>query len=405
MPPINGDADYSWPACTFKQQSWQQISRGGTKADRTLSEIVVTIPPFIADLDVPLTASLVTQTDGALREIAALDANDGQNLASLGLLLLRTESVASSKIELVVANIQDFARALHGDKSNESAVSMVSATGALTSMIDDASGTQTIKLTSILKAHKTLMQFESSEKYYAGKLRDVQNWVGGSNYSPRNALFIPPPPQEVPELMNDLIKFCNRTDIPALVQATIAHAQFETIHPFTDGNGRIGRALINAVLRRRGVTKHVVLPLATALVAQRQSYFDLLNEYRRGNIASLLAAFAHSALIAAQQSYATARNLEFIFSQWRKLEANFRKDSATYRLFVRISEMPIFSVDDAVAALKVAPSSAYVAIENLHRLGVIEPLTSRKRNQIWGATAILDEIEDLSTRTAIAMNR
>ena len=403
MATIRGIDDNSWPACSFEVESWQQISRGGTKEDRTLTQITVALPPFIAELDVPLTASLMTQMEGALAEITALDANAGQSLASLGLLLLRTESVASSKIELVEASVQDFARALHGDKSNESAVSMVSATKALASMIDDSSEAKPIKVSSLLNAHKTLMQFDVSEKKYAGKFREVQNWIGGSNYSPLNTLFIPPPPERVSALMTDLMKFCNRDDLPALVQATIAHAQFETIHPFTDGNGRIGRALINAVLRRRGITEHVVLPLATALVAQRQTYFDVLDSYRRGDVSSLLSAFAHSARIAARQSHVTARNLEFIFSQWKVFESEFRSDSATYRLFAKLSEMPIFSVDDAIEVLDIAPSSVYVAIENLYRRGVIDPLTSRKRNQIWGATAILDEIEDLSSRTAIAM--
>ena len=81
-------------------------------------------------------------------------------------------------------------------------------------------------------------------------LRTVQNWIGGSDYSPRDALYVPPPPDTVHAYMNDLTEFANRTDIPVLIQAAIAHAQFESIHPFTDGNGRIGRALINTIFRR-----------------------------------------------------------------------------------------------------------------------------------------------------------
>jgi Fic family protein len=109
--------------------------------------------------------------------------------------------------------------------------------------------------------------------------------------------------------VHDLIAFANRNDLPVLVQAAIAHAQFESIHPFTDGNGRIGRALINAILRRRGATTHVVVPLASALVAHRDRYFDLLNSYRDGNVRPLMASFADASRIAAVESRTTASRL------------------------------------------------------------------------------------------------
>ena len=110
---------------------------------------------------------------------------------------------------------------------------------------------------------------------------------------PRGALYIPPP-ETVPGYMDDLVTFADRSDMPALLQAAIAHAQFESIHPFTDGNGRIGRALINAILRRRGATTRVVVPLASALVARRENYFDVLGSYRSGDLAPLVGTFVRS---------------------------------------------------------------------------------------------------------------
>ena len=98
------------------------------------------------------------------------------------------------------------------------------------------------------------MQDDPGEVRYAGRIRDMQNWIGGSDYSPRDALYVPPPPETVEGYLDDLIRFANRNDLPVLSQAAVAHAQFESVHPFTDGNGRIGRALINAILRRRGAT-------------------------------------------------------------------------------------------------------------------------------------------------------
>ena len=117
------------------------------------------------------------------------------------------------------------------------------------------------------------MADDPQERAYAGRPREMQNWIEGSDHSPRNATYVPPPPRTVDDYMDDLLAFANRTDIGVLAQAAIAHAQFESIHPFTDGNGRIGRALINTILRKRGATRRVVVPLASAIVARRESYF------------------------------------------------------------------------------------------------------------------------------------
>lgn len=167
----------------------------------------------------------------------------------------------------------------------------------------------------------------------------MQNWIGGRDHSPRNAVHVPPPPATVARYMNDLVSFANRDDIQTLAQASIAHAQFESIHPFTDGNGRIGRALVNTILRRRGVTTTVVIPVASALVARREWYFDLLGAYRAGDAEPLVRGFTTGAALAAHES----------------LEA-----------------------------------------------GVLRPLTDRRRNHVWGVASVLDELDDLGARIADA---
>lgn len=130
------------------------------------------------------------------------------------------------------------------------------------------------------------------EKAYAGRLRDMQNWIGGSDWSPREALYVPPPPRTVEDYMADLVRFANRHDLGVMEHAAIVHAQFESIHPLTDGNGGIGRALINTVFPRRGATRRVVIPLASAVVARREDYFAALGAHRTGDVGPLLSAFA-----------------------------------------------------------------------------------------------------------------
>ena len=109
-----------------------------------------------------------------------------------------------------------------------------------------------ITLDILLEIHRRLLEGTRLEEH-GGRIRTVQNWIGGSSYNPCSAAFVPPPPEDVPALLDDLISFCNDDGLPALAQAAIAHAQFETIHPFVDGNGRAGRVLIHLVLCRRGI--------------------------------------------------------------------------------------------------------------------------------------------------------
>ncbi len=184
---------------------------------------------------------------------------------------------------------------------------------------------------------------------------------------------------------------------PALVQAAIAHAQFESIHPFTDGNGRIGRALVNTVLRRRGATTRVVVPLASALVARRDRYFDLLNAYREGDVRPLIATFAQSSRIAAAESQITAGRLGEIPEEWRAM-VKARAGSAAAQLLAQLPSRPILSSEDALTIVDGPRSSVFAAINRLHDAGVLRPLTDRKRDQVWGASLILDELEDLSLR-------
>lgn len=321
----------TWPPHERETRAWQQANRGGTRDDRMLRQITVSLPPLIAGRDIAFSSALSTDLESAMQEITSLDA-DGTRLQALSLLLLRTESVASSKIEAIEANLDDYARALHGIRSNASAVSMAAATTALDTMIGQITHGGRIELTALTGAHAVLMRDDPAEAGYAGQLRDMQNWIGGSDHSPRTALYVPPPPDTVQMYMDDLISFTNRDDLPALVQAALAHAQFESIHPFTDGNGRIGRALINTVLRRRGATTRIVVPLASALVAHREQYFDILNAYRRGQVGPLLTSFAQSSRIAATESRTTAARLSEIPCEWQELVGPSRRHSAVTKL-------------------------------------------------------------------------
>ncbi len=386
-----------WPLHGTEIRAWHQLQRGGTRADRTMSEIVVSIPPFIAAQKFEETTNQTRQVAEATTAIIRADASSADQAASLGRFLIQNESVASSKIERIEAKTEDFARALAGVKSNESAVSMVSATEALTGMVQAAGSKGRIELADVRQAHWILMKDDPQDGPYAGQVREVQNWILGSDHSPRGAVHIPPPPEMVGPLLDDLIDYANRDDIPALVQAAIVHAQFESIHPFTDGNGRIGRGLINSVLRRRGLTTVTVVPIASALLAERQKYFDRVNRYRLGYVGGFVEDMAHAAKIAAEESQVTADRLRALPEEWSR-QSKWRARSAGAKLLATLPANPVLTAEQAEALTESNPASTYAALEKLVRDGIIHEITGRQKNKVWVVSDVMDEMDDLSNR-------
>lgn len=390
------------PAHTSEPRAWRQEFRGGTREDRLLDTVTVSLPPHISSMHVTLPSDLARTVEAATLAIRSADHTHGKHLGTLAALLIRAESVASSKIESVEASIDDYARALHGSKANESATSMVAASAAVTTMVESAAPGSTLTCETLLDTHTALMREDPAEASYAGTFRDVQNWIGGSDYSPRGALFVPPPPESVATYMSDLLGFVNQNNHAALVQAAIAHAQFESIHPFTDGNGRVGRALISAVLRRRDVANHTVIPVASALVAQREQYFDALGEYRQGDARPIVRLLAVSADIAARESAVTGERLARLPDQWLEAAGRPRAGSATRKVMDVLLAHPVLTVDDAANATGVSKAAAYRAVSALATCGVLRPLMQRTRNQVWAVSDLLDELADLGTRIAAA---
>lgn len=391
-----------WPPHRSETRPWRQAARAGSRADRTLSEVVVSLPPLLAGLTWDAGVDLQQELDAARRAIIGLDARHGNRLGALGRLLLRTEAVSSSRIERVDATLEDYARATVGSRANAGALSMVAATEALTTMVDRAGRSGTIEEETLLAAHGTLLADDPMDGRYAGAYRTMQNWIGGSDYSPRDAIHVPPPPGTVPEYMTDLLAFANRDDVDPIVQAAIAHAQFESVHPFTDGNGRIGRALITAILRRRGLTTTVVVPIASALAARRSRYFSLVNEYRQGSLAPFVQELATAGLVAAEEAGRTAEQIERLPGLWAR-EVAPRAGSSAALLLDALLDDPVLTTARARAITGRAASSVGSAVKQLVDAGVLLPLTERTRDQAWVATDVLLELSDLEERIGAAM--
>lgn len=388
--------DSDWPPHTYETRPYRQRIPRGPRADRLLREVTVALPPHIADLDLVLerpVAAMTTASAGALRH---LDLVHGRTMDGLNHLQLRTEAIDSSKIEHVEASLADYGRALLGIGANSSATSMASATQAMQRLISEADTTRKITSDAILRAHRDLFARHPDEAANAGRFRVVQNWVGGSDYAPRDTLHVPPPPETVVDYIEDLTAFANRDDLSPIAQAAIVHAQFESIHPFIDGNGRIGRALIHAVLRRRRASRHLAVPIASALVAHRDRYFAALNDYRAGTAATIIAMLAASTTIATTESWKTAETLESIRAGWGDAAGGPRPGTAAYRLLDLLTEEPILNAELVTEQLDLDDPAG--TIEGLERAGVLTRAKRTRRSPVWIAPAVLAEVEDLSAR-------
>ncbi|WP_292764039.1 Fic family protein [Microbacterium sp. UBA3486] len=391
-----------WPAHTVETLPWRQQVRGGTREDRTLASVDATIPPMIAGLDFATPTATVVASEGALLAIAQADTDAEGHSAALSRFMMHTESVASSKIERITASATDYARALAGNRSNASATSMVAASTALHGLVAGVGDRGRFAVEDLLIAHHDLMKDDPVEAAYAGRLRDMQNWIGGSDHSPRGALHVPPAPQRVAALMDDLITFLNRDDIPVMVQAAIGHAQFESIHAFTDGNGRLGRALVSAVLRRRGAAVNAVVPLASGLLAKRDEYFAALGDYRLGEPSPLIALFARAARAAASCSRESIARIKGLPDEWAN-ELRPRAGSAVAALIPGFYDHPVMAAGEIEQRSGSSEQQAYKAIAQLEAAGFVQEITGRKRDRVWVAAELLAELDDLDRRIQAEM--
>ncbi len=383
-----------WPPHRIEEHTWVPRHRQGSRSDRTLERIAVSIPAHVANLDYDPTGPVGRAHEAALIAIAGLEAGFGEHLAPLADFLLRSESVASSKIEHIDAGWRAFGKAVAGGKASDEAKSQLAAVRALLAMVEVAS-TGPIELDDLLAAHRLLMAPDYYTARDSGQLRDVQNWIGGSDYTPVGAAHIPPPPELVPDLIEDLLTFVNRTDLPILAQAAIAHAQFESIHPFTDGNGRIGRALISAVLRRRGLTRRVTVPLASVMLADTDRYFAHLDRYRDGEVDEFVHYLSAGAVHATKAARESARSLAELPSRWHEI-ARPRANSADETLIAALLATPILNADTAQHITGITEANTYRALGRLTEAGILEVLSESKRNRIWAATDVLAELDALS---------
>jgi Fic family protein len=400
----------------IKRRWVSDIGSGVPRKDRRSCEYEAYVPDPLANRRIALGGDVAADVAEAEVSIARLDVEASALIETeaLARILLRAESVASSRIEGLQVGAGRLLRAeatreLGGYVKDVTASEVLANIEAMRFVVQGVGPADEIAPAQLLEVHRRLLSGTWLQEH-AGVVRTEQNWIGGSSYNPCSAAFVPPPPEHVPELLDDLCAFCNEDSLPAVAQAAIAHAQFETIHPFVDGNGRTGRALIHLILRRRGLATRVLVPVSLVLAAGAHDYIDGLTAFRyrgpataraaREGIDTWVARFAAACTRAVEDAVAFERRIFSIQETWRARLGSVRESSALDLLVRALPGAPVFTVTVAAALVDRSFAAANEAIKQLLDAGAIRQVGIGARNRTFEARDVVVAFTDLERRLA-----
>lgn len=358
-------------------------------------------------------AADVTEAEAAISRLntAAVALADTEALARL---LLRAESVASSRIEGLEVGARkllrtEAAQAIGVRSRDVTANEVLGNITAMNGALQAVGPGDEITLDTLLAFHSQLMANAPGETG-AGALRTRQNWIGGSDYNPCGAAFVPPPHELVPELMADLCTFCNEDTLPAVAQAALAHAQFETIHPFGDGNGRTGRGLIHLVLRRRALASRILPPVSLVLATWANDYLDGLAATRYQGPADgedahvglnlWIGRFAGACVRAVQDAASFEVRVQELEGEWRARLGQVRAGSAADLLLRALPGVPVLTASSAAGLVGRTFPAVNDAIARLAEAGVVTQISIGKRNRAFEAKDVIDAFTSLERQLA-----
>lgn len=384
-----------WPATAYEARPW--VRPGNEIASRRAKlqargDYQAAVPPFIAATPVFLPAELIALADDASHELARFDAEAGMIAAPFASILLRSESASSSEVENLTSSAKQVALAEIGESKSGNArlvIANVRAMKAAIALSDQLDGN------SIISMHDALLRDSAPE--YVGSWREEQVWIGGGSISPHAAAFVPPHHTRVPSLMADVVEFAGRTDVPVLIQAAITHAQFETIHPFPDGNGRMGRALLQGMLRHGGLTRNVTVPVSAGLLHDTDAYFRALTEYRAGNPEGIVRAVAEASFAAIRNGRELVSDIQTAAARWGDVVVA-RSDSSVHRAKGYLLRQPVVNAKTLASELQISEVAAQNAIDRLVDAEVLTQTSIGRRNRIWQAPEILAALDAFGAR-------
>ena len=389
-----------WPAVMYEERPWhmdpdERLLIPKSRRRRILSTYEAAIPASIAGQKVTVSRQLLERMGGIVAELARFDEEQASRGYDLPALMLRSESAASSQIENLTSSVRNVALAELSDDAPQNAriiAGNVSAMRASLALSGDVSVEQ------VKEVHRTLMGVAGAS--FAGELRSEQVWVGGTPYSPHGALFVPPAACRVAGCLEDACRFAARDDVSAVAKAAIFHAQLETIHPFIDGNGRTGRALLHRILRQEGVLRNSTLPISAGLLHNIDAYMASIDAYQTGDpepiIDQVVEALELSSVIGSRMAPA----FDGVIAEMRESIIE-RAGSAIHRLPALLVEQPVVNRSYVAEHLGITPRAAANLVDKACGYGILRPLGGRRRGTFFQSDAIIDLLEEASSTQGI----
>jgi Fic family protein len=384
----------SWPGTGVEKRTWDPPPEraGVTRAERAAigRTYEAAVPPQIAELTPHVSGAVAAMSEEAVAEIRAFDAESKGEAGAFASILLRTESASSSQIEQLTASARAIAEAEVTSGGAGNAAVIAANTDAMTAALRLADA---LDVGAIIEMQRALLQATAPQML---GLREEPVWIGGAGSTPVTADLVPPAHERVKPALTDLVAFMRRDDLPVLIQAAVAHAQFETIHPFADGNGRTGRAMVHALLRGKGVTTRVTVPVSGGLLQDKAAYIEALDAYRAGHIEPIVRSFAVSALHAVQHGRTMWKRLDAVKEKW-KGSVKARSDSAVWRLLDVLIAHPVLDAEIAAKELKVSETNVHRHLATLTEAGVlVRSQHYKSRRTLWRAPDVLEVVDAYS---------
>ena len=383
---------HEWPPAAKVDIRWTPEDERAWRRLGT-STISATLPPEIAAIDLPVPSAVATITAAADSEMAALDgwlsSSDGPTLDAVAAHLLRAESLSSSRIEGLGLSARRLAEAeFTPSAAKRLAVEVTANVHAMQAATALGIERHPLTVADLCDLHAILMRAVPGIE--GGQLRTVQNWIGSSNV-PTDAEYVPPPPTEIGRLLDDLVTFANRRDLSVSFQAAIAHAQFEGIHPFVEGNGRVGRCLIGVIVRKRtGLS--VLPPVSAEFRRDTTGYFAALQAHQQdSNPWPWVTRFGNATIAACATARRSVDAVNGLLASWRERVGRQRKGSILERLIDVLPSHTMLDSTSVATLLGVDPDTARRGLAALETAGIVRQVSAGRRNRVWR----VDDMHDL----------
>lgn len=367
------------------------------EALRSRGPYTASVPPEIAGLGVDVSRGVATEAAEAANALTRFDASmasalGGEEVSPLAAVLLRTESASSSQIEQITAGAKALALASIGESDRPNAALVAANAAAMEKAI---ALSDQISARTIIDVQSALLH--DSDPAHTGAFRTEPVWIGAKGSSPHTASFVAPRADHVPGLIDDLVAFTRRTDVEPFLQVAVAHAQFETIHPFTDGNGRTGRALVQAMLRSYGITQRITAPVSAGLLSEVGTYYEALTAYRRGDLDPVVTAFSQAAFAAIGNGEVLIGDLARIRDDWgARVQA--RSHASVWRALPLVMSQPAVTVNHLAERLGISKPAAQTAIDQMVAAEVLTLANNFRRNRVWVAGEVVEVLDDFAER-------